>query len=102
MSNVGRENFYTCDACGAVMVTVDVDEGTTPMLTDCRTGGCGGQARSGWYGPKPVGADAAKWEWYRPAKKETRGMSTETKLHVSLGGLLLRPREQPEEQWWED
>ncbi|KKN41478.1 hypothetical protein LCGC14_0722920 [marine sediment metagenome] len=102
MSNVGRENFYICGACGGIMVTVDVDEGTTPMLTDCRAGGCTGLAQSGWYEPKPVGAGAVKWEWYLPSKKETRGLSTETKLHCSLGGLLLRPREQSEEQWWED
>jgi hypothetical protein len=92
VSNVGRENFYTCDVCGTVMVTVDVDEGTTPMLTDCRAGSCDGIAHSGWYEPKPVGASTVKWEWYRPAKKTTRGLSTEDKLHVSLGGLLLRPR----------
>ncbi len=92
MTNVGRENFYTCDACGAVMVTVDVDEGTTPMLTDCDDRNCGGIAHSGWYEPKPVGAGPATWEWYRPAKQKTRGLSTEDKLHVSLGGLLLRPR----------
>ncbi len=92
MSNVGRENFYTCDACGAVMVTVDVDEGTTPMLIDCRVGVCKGLAQSGWYAPKPKMAGSATWEWYRPAKKTTRGLSTEDRLHVSLGGLLLRPR----------
>ena len=92
MTNVGRENFYTCVACSAVMVTVDVDEGTTPMLIDCWVGGCDGVAYSGWYEPKPVGAGAAKWEWYRPTKKETRGFSKEVKLHCSLGGLLLRPR----------
>lgn len=93
MSNVGRENFYICDACGGIMVTVDVDEGTTPMLTPCRIGGgCAGIARSGWYEPKPRMAGIAEWEWYRPVTANLALMSKEAKLHVSLGGLLLRPR----------
>lgn len=94
MSNVGRENWYSCDACGEIMVTVDVDEGTTPMLTECRaTWACEGIARFGWYGPKPLGAGVAKWEWYRPSpsRVEAKSMSAETRLHVRLGGLLLRP-----------
>lgn len=95
MSNVGRENFYTCDACGAVMVTVDVDEGTTPMLTDCRADGCGGMAHSGWYAPKPEGAGLAQWEWAKPGQMDRATAGRATTLHYSLGGLELRPRRQP-------
>jgi hypothetical protein len=42
-------NGYQCPTCGAVTVTIDVDDGATPMMLRCRkTPGCEGVAQSMW------------------------------------------------------
>jgi hypothetical protein len=88
-------NAYRCDDCGGNTVTLDVDEGVTPMFLGCRADGtetgCGGRAVSMGYpkGPAPSWAVPA-WEWYKPGPVELRGMSPEMRDHCQRGGLALR------------
>lgn len=99
MSFHGRENVYTCDRCGGFTVTIDVAEGVTPFMIECRasgkTGECPGRAVSAFYPKKPwpphVPATAA-WEWYRPNDREIRRLDRGSRDHVKNGGLLLRRR----------
>lgn len=88
-------NAYRCDKCGGNTVTLDVDEGVTPMFLGCRADGtetgCDGRAVSMGYpkGPAPAWA-VPQWEWYKPAPIEMRGMSPEMRDHIQRGGLALR------------
>lgn len=88
-----RVNWYRCEKCAGVLVTVDVSDGTTPFLVRCRaTEGCDGMARSGFYQPKPEGAGEATWEWHRPVGIDYAKLSKANKAHVDAGGLLMRRR----------
>jgi hypothetical protein len=91
-----RLNAYRCDDCGRYTVTIDRDEGVTPMFLGCRADGtedyaCGGRAVSLGYpkGPRPSWAVPA-WEWYKPDAAELARMSPEMRDHVQRGGLALR------------
>lgn len=94
-----RENVYTCQRCGAVLVTVDRDEGATPMFMTCgryNPHGCGGMMHSAMYpkGPRPAHIPAPTHEWYAPDDRERKRLRrTEPALydHVAQGGLLIRP-----------
>lgn len=87
----GKINVYTC-VKGHKTVTIDTDEGTTPMMLGCRQKdddgkhNCTQYAKSAWYNCdqslKP------EYEWYRP--ETTKGLNPAEKDHVSQGGLLLR------------
>lgn len=93
MSNLPRENVYTCQSCGRFFVTVDVDHGVTPFMTRCEaTPGCKGDATSSFYpkGPRPPNVPSPSHEWYRP--ETFVGISPLIKSHVLQGGLLLRRR----------
>lgn len=95
MSLVGRENVYTCQKCGGFTVTVDVDDGVTPMFMGCRAKkNCDGYAGSAMYppGPRPQHVPAPAWEWYRPAPEALSGLTVSERDHVEGGGLLLRRR----------
>jgi len=84
-------NTYTCPK-GHITVTVDVDEGTTPMTMRCRQRDDDGKhnctefASSAWYrcdqGLTP------EYEWFKPAS--LKGYSREMKEHLKMGGLELR------------
>ena len=90
----GRKNIYTCEKCGGITVTIDVDEGVTPFMLRCRASSneadCDGYAQSSMYrvpqGPSPE----PKWEWFRPTGIEYRKLSREMRDHVDKGGLDLR------------
>lgn len=85
-----RHNGYKCGDCGGAWLTVDLDEGVTPMFSPCfRTEGCHGRAVSMGYppGPPPQGLDLLI-EWYAPSS--TRGLDPALADHVSRGGLLRR------------
>lgn len=88
----GRKNIYRCAACGGETITVDVDDGTTPMLLACRASGdigqCKGRAVSAMYEVDPDVEPA--WEWYLPSLKNARRKGADVLAHVQLGGLLLR------------
>ena len=93
-----RENAYVCPKCKAPTVTVDVDDGVTPMFLGCRaTPGCDGMAQSSMYPkePRPPWVPEPAWEWYRPTLKQAKKKEARypgTLDHVRRGGLLLRPR----------
>lgn len=100
----GARNAYFCPTCKGYTITVDVDEGVTPMFLGCRATGdvvaCGGRAESLGYPPEPWPmADPGgrqipqtpMFEWYRPDEVELRDMSAEMVEHVGKGGLALRP-----------
>jgi hypothetical protein len=104
-------NVYVCQF-NCLTVTVDVDEGVTPFMIQCRSrstkgrpiekklldehGFCVGTAQSSFYptGPKPSRIGDPKWEWYIP--ETNKGLSVGEAEHVKKGGLLLRPRTERE------
>lgn len=93
MSFKGRKNIYRCPDCGGETITIDVDDGTTPMFLACRASGdigqCRGRAVSSMYEVDPD--VEPKWEWYRPSLTNAWRKGPEVLDHVERGGLLLRP-----------
>lgn len=93
-----RENGYICAKCRKPTMTVDVDEGVTPMFLGCRaTEGCDGMAQSMMYpkGERPKHLPAPAFEWYKPTRKEVEATEAEypgSIQHWEQGGLFLRPR----------
>ena len=89
-----RENVYTCQVCHKFFVTVDVDDGVTPFMTECKEAGCKGGAHSSFYptGPRPPRIPAPTYEWYKPDAAEMASLSGGVRQHVEQGGLLLRAR----------
>lgn len=88
-SLIGRENPYTCEACGKVTNTIHADDGVTPFMLNCRaTPDCKGLAVSAIY---PAHIPAPTWEWYRPASKELPTLKDWEADHVAQGGALIRP-----------
>lgn len=82
-----RINKYTCDTCHGEIVTVDVDEGVTPMMLACRaTNKCGGRMFS--HGYRVEGEPVPTHEWFKP--KSLSGFSAAMKQHIRQGGLVLR------------
>lgn len=83
----GKKNQYTCDTCGGVITTVDLDEGTTSMFLACRaTEDCNGRMISSMY--RVDQSLEPTHEWYTPEKlPKDRAM----RQHVKMGGLLIRP-----------
>ena len=94
-----RVNVYTCPECSGHTVTIDVDEGVTPMFLGCRASGeegdCKGSAQSAGYpkGPRPAHIPAPAWEWYKPSKEEIAAMPKEYRSHYENGGLSIRKRQ---------
>lgn len=85
----GRKNIYVCDKCFGHVVTVDVDDGTTPFGMNCRaTFACTGAMRSSMYRVFDQ-TMAAAFEWYRPTALQR--LSPGEAEHVARGGLLIRP-----------
>jgi hypothetical protein len=85
----GRINTYTCQTCERKIVTVNVDEGTTPMMLGCRAPGrCAGTMVSAGY--RCDQSLTPTHEWYRPTLKNARRKGPEMLDHVKQGGLALR------------
>jgi hypothetical protein len=64
-----EKNAYICqnkEACGNIMVTVDLEDGTTPMMLRCDK--CGGTAMSCWYRVPPDFVPT--YAWKKPAESE--------------------------------
>ncbi len=85
----GKINRYTCKICEDVCWTIDVDEGVTPMMIDCRmTAGCGGLAVSACYKVgEPGQAGKPTHRWVRPMSLV--GLESHAVDHVEFGGLIL-------------
>lgn len=94
----GEKNVYVCERCSHYTVTIDVDEGVTPMFLACRADGeleptCGGTGQSLMYPPEPWPdgvPTTPQFEWYRPSQKELVELGWGEIEHVNKGGLLLR------------
>jgi hypothetical protein len=87
-----KRNAYYCKACKRVTITVDVNEGVTPMFILCPHCNC--SATSFMYqlpGALHLGVEA-DYEWYKPDAKETLMLSKAEAEHVFKGGLLMRKR----------
>lgn len=90
----GPYNGYKCEKCGVITLTMDVDDGVTPMFLVCRAeGSCDGQSVSLGYpsGPVPEELLPVRFEWYRPDQDEINTLEPSMIDHVSRGGLVLRP-----------
>lgn len=88
----GKENCYTCQECGRVTKTIDVDSGVTPMGIECPF--CHGEAMSSFYSDIAPNVKAT-YEWYRPTLEETLSLVDEhffTVNHILSGGLLRREK----------
>lgn len=86
---LNRYNGYKCPACGGAWLTVDLDEGVTPMFSPCfATEGCRGTAFSMGYPSGPPPNLPLLIEWYKPM--HTKGVSYEMSQHLHNGGLMRR------------
>jgi hypothetical protein len=88
----GKKNVYLCRVCGWKRITIDVDEGVTPMFIKCRC--CEKLATSSMHDVDQTLEPTH--EWYSPGgaerkrmAKTVRGLST-LRHHVEHGGLLQR------------
>jgi len=83
----GRKNGYICKTCDRRIITIDVDNGTTPfMFKCCATKDCEGFMISMFYSiPQSL---PAQYEWFRPDSLD--GYSSEMIEHINKGGLDLR------------
>ena len=105
--STSRKNAYWCDSCHGYIVTIDRDEGVTPMFLACRVKGeptdprndCEGMSRSMMYPAEPwpetdgyghAIPTEPTWEWYAPGADEANALDRGTFEHVQKGGLLLR------------
>ena len=119
-SLVGRKNIYKCQKCGGEIVTIDTDEGVTPVfLAPCfANNACGGVMQSALYHvPQDL---IPNWEFFAPQTDEElvesvtsqvravheqgrlrvpfeQGLEEtlrHTRKHAAKGGLLIRQVEQ--------
>jgi hypothetical protein len=87
-----EKNAYICrnkEACGYIMVTVDLEDGTTPMMLICDK--CSQPAYSCWY---KVPQDLEpQYAWQKPSviefKKFSKAVRAAVRDHVERGGLCL-------------
>jgi hypothetical protein len=87
-----RLNAYICtnkEACGNIMVTIDLEEGVTPFMLSCDE--CGGRAYSSMYGVPPTLIPTLAWK--KPKPEEIKQYRPEVREamrdHVGKGGLAL-------------
>jgi hypothetical protein len=100
LPQLNAKNAYKCSDCHKVIVTIDVDRGTTPAMLACRrTEGCEGLMMSAGYPSTPFPAHLESlphYEWYRP-ESDVLGRfdkSSEAHQHVIMGGLILRKKDE--------
>jgi hypothetical protein len=106
----GKWNYYRCERCRAIYVTVDLHHGTTPAFLRCkdrpiiedgrasRMSDCPGRMVSAWY-PWPsqwpeIVPKRADGEWFRPSRAERAVLKKRNPAmyaHVMAGGLMLQP-----------
>lgn len=86
----GQINVYTCQTCHQRLVTVDRDDGVTPMFLGCTSGNrCEYPMISAGYQCDQT--EPPTHEWYRPSLKNARRRGPSMLEHVKLGGLDIRP-----------
>lgn len=83
-----KKNIYTCKKCSQQIVTIDIDEGTTPFFLKCRaTPGCQGMMFSKSYMGVPEEA-VPDYEWFKPLS--LKGYNQAMRDHIGMGGLDIR------------
>ena len=84
-------NVYVCDLCNQRIVTLDQDEGVTPMFIKCRaTEQCSGTMVSMMYRVMEP-----KFIWRKPTPEEYLKLEPAMQAHVRSGGLVLPDMEEP-------
>jgi hypothetical protein len=89
----GRYNGYICDKCDKGFLTLDIDEGVTPMFSPCfATEGCNGRAHSMGYpeGEPPAYLGEPIIHWYKPKQEEMVQFPFEIRHHIERGGLVRK------------
>lgn len=87
----GQRNAYVCSKCGGRIVTVNLVDGATPYIVECRANWpaeCDGLSKSQFYRidqETPPG-----WGWYMPDEAELLKLGEEWQAHCKAGGLKLR------------
>lgn len=91
-----KKNKYTCNRCDHVIITIDLDEGTTPSMLSCKNSSvdCNGSMWSSFYSPASVGDAEPTYEWYRPNREERRRGNGASRQYYKQGGLALRKIEE--------
>lgn len=84
-----RVNCYTCQSCGKITKTKDIDAGVTPFMHSCAY--CKSTAYSSFYRDIAPHLEPVE-EWYRPTLKQCLEMKPDSGLldHVLNGGLDVR------------
>ena len=85
-----RYNVYACES-GHHNLSMDVDEGVTPMFLTCRVDGCGARSSSMMYpkGEPPTHLFPVRIIWRRATNGELKRERREGGEHYRLGGLAL-------------
>ena len=86
--SIGKKNRYTCELCESILVSVDIDDGTTPFMIECWNCDVADMTSEMYMCPQDL---IVTHEWYAPDRKERRKLSPSEKNHVEKGGLLMRP-----------
>lgn len=90
----GKYNGYVCNKCDKAYLTLDIDNGVTPMFMPClATEGCDGRAHSMGYpeGDPPASMGEPIIHWVRPKDmREFLSLPPAVKQHVRQGGLIRR------------
>lgn len=92
-NSFGRYNAYVCQSCDKAYLTLDVDQGVTPMFGPClATPGCQGRAVSAGYpeGEPPAHMGEPIIHWYRPTEEELKHLPAVVRAHVRDGGLARK------------
>ena len=86
----GKRNIYACSACKHKFVTIDLVEGTTPFMLRCLHCKDSSAQSSCYKVPQDL---LPTHEWYKPDEAEYAKLDSDpnTKEHVDMGGLLVRP-----------
>ncbi len=84
-----RVNCYTCQNCGYITKTKDIDPGVIPFMFSCEK--CNGTAYSSFF--KDIAPNQnPTFEWYRPTLKQVLKMRNKESMldHILNGGLDYR------------
>lgn len=81
-------NFYRCHR-GHSSLTMDIDEGVTPMFMRCRQSGCEQIAESNFYpkGEPPAQMFPVRVVFRKPTKSELKNERRTNGHHFKWGGL---------------
>lgn len=84
-----RVNCYTCQSCGHITKTKDIDPGVIPFMFSCEK--CKGTAYSSFFEDIAPNQQPT-FEWYRPTLKQVIKMRKKEGMldHIFNGGLDYR------------